>query len=68
MQETWETWVRSLGQENPLVEEMATHFSIQMEEPWPGRGAVVRDMTEYTCTHAHVHTHTQTEHARVRRD
>ena len=68
MQETWETWVRSLGQENPLDEEMATHFSIQMEEPWPGRGAVVRDMTEYTCTHAHVHTHTQTEHARVRRD
>ena len=25
---TWETLVRSLGQEDPLEEEMATHFSI----------------------------------------
>ena len=24
----WETWVRSLGQEDPLEKEMATHFSI----------------------------------------
>ena len=24
----WETWVRSLGWENPLGEGMATHFSI----------------------------------------
>ena len=24
---TWETWVRSLGQENPLEEETATHSS-----------------------------------------
>jgi len=23
----WETWVRSLGQEDPLEEEMATHSS-----------------------------------------
>ena len=35
----WETWVRSLGQEDPLEEEMATHSSIlawktpQTEEP-----------------------------------
>ena len=28
MQETQETWVRSLGWEDPLEEEMATHFSI----------------------------------------
>ena len=28
MQETQETWVRSLGQEDPLEEEMATHSSI----------------------------------------
>ena len=28
MQETQETWVQSLGQENPLEEEMATHSSI----------------------------------------
>jgi len=28
MQETQETWVRALGQENPLEKEMATHSSI----------------------------------------
>ena len=37
MQETQETWVRSLGQEDPLEEEMATHSSVLA---WriPGRG------------------------------
>ena len=28
MQEMQETWVQSLGQEDPLEEEMATHSSI----------------------------------------
>ena len=28
MQEKQEMWVRSLGQEDPLEKEMATHFSI----------------------------------------
>ena len=28
MQKTQETWVRSLGQEDPLEKEMATHSSI----------------------------------------
>ena len=28
MQETWETWVQSLGREDPLEEEMATHSSM----------------------------------------
>ena len=28
MQETQETWVQSLGREDPLEKEMATHFSI----------------------------------------
>ena len=41
MQETQEMWVRSLGQENPPEEEMATHFSIlAWKIPWteePGR-------------------------------
>ena len=36
-----ETWVQSLGQEDPLEEEMATHSSILAREiPWteePGR-------------------------------
>ena len=36
----WETWVRSLGQEDPLEKGMATHSSILAwkipwtEEPW----------------------------------
>ena len=41
MQETQETWVRSLVQENPLEEGMATHSSIlAWEITWaqePGR-------------------------------
>ena len=35
MQETEETWVRSLGREDPLEKEMATHSSIlAWEIPW----------------------------------
>ena len=35
MQDTQETWVRSLGQEDPLEEEMATHSSIlAWKIPW----------------------------------
>ena len=31
----WETWVRSLGQEDPLEQEMATHSSIlAWRIPW----------------------------------
>ena len=31
----WETWVQSLGQEDPLEEGMATHSSILVREiPW----------------------------------
>ena len=35
MQETQETWVQSLGQEDPLEKEMTTHASIlAWEIPW----------------------------------
>ena len=35
VQELQETWVRSLGWEDPLEEEKATHFSILVGEiPW----------------------------------
>ena len=35
MQETQETWFRSLGQEDPLEKEMETHSSIlTWEIPW----------------------------------
>ena len=31
----WETWARSLGREDPLEEEMATHYSIfAWRIPW----------------------------------
>ena len=37
----WETWVRSLGQEDPLEKEMATHSgTVAQKIPWteePGR-------------------------------
>ena len=54
-----ETWVRSLGQEDPLEEAMATHSSIlawripQTEEPGGLQfiGCKESDMTEHTGTH-----------------
>ena len=39
LQETWETWVRSLCQEDPLKEEMETHCSILTRENLMDRGA-----------------------------
>ena len=50
----WETWVRSLGGEDPLVKEMATHYSIiAWRIPWieelgglPSMGCKELDMTE----------------------
>ena len=54
-----ETWIQSLGQEDPLEQEMATHSSSltwrisRTEEPagyspWSLKES---DMTEQTCTH-----------------
>ena len=54
-----ETWIQSLGQEEPLEQEMATHSSSltwrisRTEEPagyspWSLKES---DMTEQTCTH-----------------
>ena len=49
MQETQETWVHSLGQEDPLVCEMATHSSIlAWEVPWHSWSHKELDMTEHT--------------------
>ena len=39
----WETWVRSLGWEDPLWEGMATHSSILA---WRAHGVTELDMTE----------------------
>ena len=64
MQETQKTWVRSLGGEDTVEEEMATHFSILARRiPWteePGglqsMGHRELDMIE----RVHIHTHTLT--------
>ena len=51
MQEMQETWVQSLGQEDPPEEEMATHFSIlpweipQAEEPGGLQSTVEKSRT-----------------------
>ena len=35
MQETQEAWIQSLGQEDPLEKEMASHFSVRAWRiPW----------------------------------
>ena len=57
-----ETWVRSLGQEDPLEDEMATHAStLAWEISWtekPGglqsMGCKESDMTEQLSTHTHL--------------
>ena len=36
----WETWVRSLGKEDPLEKGMATHSSILLENPHGQRSLV----------------------------
>ena len=56
-QEMQETWVRSLGWEDPLEEEMVVHSSIlAWKIPWteePGElqsmGCKELDMTEHAC-------------------
>ena len=59
----WETWVRSLGQEDPLEKEMATHSSIlAWKIPWiqePG-GLQSMGLHTHTDTDTHTHTHTHT--------
>ena len=50
-----ETWVRSLGQENPLEKEMATHFT-WTEEPGglQSMGSKESDTTEQLHFHFHL--------------
>ena len=62
MQEMQETKVRSLGREDPLEKETATHFSIlAWEIPWTEEADGLQSMgsqrvgndceTKYVCTH-----------------
>ena len=59
MQETEETWVRSLGQEGPLEEEMATHSStLAWRIPWteePGGLLSVGPQSQTQVSDYHVH-------------
>ena len=68
MQEMQETQVRSLGQEDPLEEEIITHCSVLTWEshgqknlmgysPWSQKEL---DMTEHLSSRTRMHTHTQT--------
>ena len=44
-----ETWIGSLGQEDPLEEKMSTHFSIlAWEIPWPDEPGELRFMGSQT--------------------
>ena len=70
MQEMLETGVQSLGQEDPLEEEMATHSSIlAWRIPWkeePGSllsmGSEESDMTERLSIHINISTHCTCPH------
>ena len=67
MQDTQETQVRSLGWEDPLEKEIATHSSIlAWEIPWQRSLAgcspwahKVLNMTEYACMHIEAVRNTQ---------
>ena len=50
--ETRETWVRSLGQEDPLEKEMATHSSIlAWRNPWTEEPGWLRSIGSQTVRH-----------------
>ena len=49
-----ETWVQSLGQEDPWEKEMATHSSILAGEFYNPWGHKESDMTEQLNTHTHL--------------
>ena len=48
----WETWVRSLGQEDPLEKEMATHSSIlAWKIPWREEPSWLQSMGSQRVRH-----------------
>ena len=56
-----ETWVQSLGQEDPLEKEMATHSSIlAWETPWTEEPGGLQPKGQQSHTHWNTHTHTHT--------
>ena len=60
MQETQKMQVRSLGQEDPLEEEMTTHSSIlEWEIPWTEESGGLQSMELQRVGHNWVCMHTQ---------
>ena len=64
MQETQEMWVRSLGWEDPMQKEMATHSNIlAWRIPWTEELGGLQFMEsqrvgyDWACTRTHAHTH-----------
>ena len=52
MQETQEMWVQSLGQEDPLEEEMATHSSnLSWTIPWAENPGGLQSMGSQRAEH-----------------
>ena len=48
----WETWVRSLGREDPLEKEMATHSSIlAWRIPWAEEPGGLQSMGSHRVGH-----------------
>ena len=59
MQETQETMVRSLGQKDPLEEEMATHSSIlAWKIPWTAEPGGLESTGSQVLAMTEGHTHT----------
>ena len=64
MQELQETWVQSLGQGDPLEEEMATYSSIlAWRIPWTEEPGVLQSMGLQRVRHnlAHMYSHSNGE-------
>ena len=63
----WETWVRSLGQEDPLEESMATPVFLPGEfhgqrslagySPWGREELDMSDLTQYKIENNHAYRH-----------
>ena len=57
MQETQETWVLSLGQEDPLEKDMATHSSIlSWKIPWTEKPGGLQSVVSQIVGHDWAHT------------
>ena len=64
VQEMQETWVWSLGRENPLVREMATHSSTLAWKFWDRWACGLKSMGSESWTELSMHIHKHTPDAR----